>query len=157
MTPSALNDKPVTLRGGALIRLPFVLFGMLFGSLAMWIVLWGSWNTDHLGAAFWGQLMLCVVISLSFFGAATGCRVRITNGEVIDYVAWFPRRRIAQSDIDEARVRLGAWRFFELTTEQETFVLRGAGPEQFPSRLRPGSVEADFHNLDLLMGIPVQR
>lgn len=157
MTPTTQNDSTVTLRGGALIRLPFVLFGMLFGSLAMWIVLWGSWNTDHLGAAFWGQLLVCVAISLVFFGGASGCRVQIKNGQVIDYVAWLPRRRVPQSTIDEARVRLGAWRFFELTTDDETFVLRGAGPEQFPSRLRPGSVQADFDNLDLLMGMPVQR
>lgn len=157
MTSASTPTFSTALRGGALIRLPFVLFGMLTGSLAVWIGLWGLWNPDHLGAAFWIQLTLCVVISAVFFVAAAGCRVHVRDGVVTDYVAWFPRRRIVQSDIATARVRLGAWRFYEVTTTQGSFVLTGAGPQQFPSRLRPGSIEVDFHALDVLMGTPVER
>ncbi len=145
----------IRLRRPTLVAAPLQLVGVMAMTAVVAGALWGAWYSDEVGAAFLiGEAGLALA-GIAAFAAARGCFVEIDpdRGELRDVVAWRTRTRITQARIAEARVRPGAWRWFELAlTDGTTVVVAGVSPSQFPTRLLPGAAERDLADLDLLMG-----
>jgi hypothetical protein len=124
---------------------------------ALAAALWGAWNPDALDGTFFAVEIVSLTLGLGAFVAASGCFVDIDPDRrtVRDVIGWITVRRIDQDRIVTARVRAGAWRWFELELDDGTLlVVAGSSPAQFPSRLLPGAAERDLADLDLLMGVP---
>ena len=123
---------------------------------ALAAALWGAWNPDALDGTFFAVEIVSLALGLGAFVAAGGCFVDIDpeRRTFRDVIAWITVRRIDQDRIVAARVRAGAWRWFELELDDGTLlVVAGSSPAQFPSRLLPGAAERDLADLDLLTGV----
>lgn len=117
--------------------------------------LWWTWYRDSAGTGLAIAETGFLIIGIAAFVAARGCYVEIDQEkrELRDVVAWITRMRLAQTDITEARVRPGPWRWFELSlADGRTIVVAGASPVQFPARLLPGAAESDAADLEVIMG-----
>jgi hypothetical protein len=125
---------------------------VMAGTLAIATALWGAWNPEHLGVSFWSVEVVSSLVCVAGFVAVRGCFVEVDGDRVRDVVGWWTVRRVGRSDILAARVRAGAWRWFEIELADARYVLLGAGPAQFPARLMPSSRDDDLADLDLLMG-----
>ena len=101
-----------------------------------------------------GAVLLAVpLIGVTGFAAARGCFVEPGSDEVRDVVAWITLRRVPRDRVVAARVRDGAWRWFELELDDGTLLtLLGASPVQLPARLLPGAREQDLSDLAALGG-----
>ncbi len=145
----------VRLRRPTLVAAPLFVLGVMGSTAALATALWGAWNPSELDATFYVVEAMALFVGLGSFVAASGCFVDVDHSrdEVRDVVAWTSLLRIDRSTIVSARVRAGAWRWFELeTTDGRRPVLLGIAPAQFPARLFPGARERDLADLDLLMG-----
>jgi hypothetical protein len=143
------------LRRPTLVAAPLFLLGVMGCAVALATALWGAWNTDDLDTTFVTVEAVSLVVGLGAFVAARGCFVDVDTerGELRDVIGWVTVRRIAQDRIVAARVRAGAWRWFELELDDGTLVvMAGISPAQLPSRLMPGWAERDLGDLDLLAG-----
>lgn len=143
------------LRRPTLVAAPMFVVGIMGCTAALASILWAAWHPDDLDATFVVVEAVSVLVGLGAFAAARGCFVDVDPERrvVRDAVAWVTVRRIAQDRIVTARVRAGAWRWFELELDDGgVVVVAGACPAQFPSRLMPGARERDLADLDLLMG-----
>lgn len=143
------------MRRPTLVTAPMFVVAVMGFTVALSTALWGAWNPDDLGATFLTVEAIGLLVGLAAVVAARGCfvEVRPTTGELRDVVAWRTVRRVDQRTIEHARVRRGAWRWFELELDDGTLhLLVGASPAQFPARLLPGSAERDLADLDQLMG-----
>lgn len=143
------------LRRPTLVAAPMFVVGIMGCTAALASILWAAWHPDDLDATFVVAEAVSVLVGLGAFAAARGCFVDVDPERrvVRDAVAWVTVRRIAQDRIVTARVRAGAWRWFELELDDGgVVVVAGACPAQFPSRLMPGARERDLADLDLLMG-----
>lgn len=141
------------LRGTRLVAAPLALVGVLSTALAVAAALWGAWHPDELGASFAVVLAAFVALGTAGFVAARGCFVEPRGEELRDVVAWVTVRRVPRARVVEARVRAGAWRWFELELDDGTLVtLLGASPAQLPARLLPGWRESDLADLAVLRG-----
>lgn len=149
-------SKPTRLRRTTLVAAPLFLAGVMALTPALAGFLWGVWNKDRLDPVFAVAEVALGLVGLGAFAAARGCFVEIDGdqGELRDVVGWVTRARIHQASIQTARVRAGAWRWFELDMDDgTTIVVAGASPAQFPARLLPGSTERDLADLDLILGV----
>lgn len=150
--PNALSDA-VRLRRPTLATAPFLLLGVIGGSVAVAVGLWGVWHPDDRGIAFWSVVAAGGVLVLLGGIASAGCFVEVRPDRVRDVVGWITVTRVERRAIRTVRVRAGAWRWFELELDDGTLrTLVGASPMQFPARLLPGSRERDLGDLDLLLG-----
>lgn len=143
------------LRRPTLVAAPLFLLGVMGCAVALATALWGAWNPDDLDATFVTVEAISLVVGLGAFAAARGCFVDVDpeRGELRDVIGWVTVRRIAQDRIVAARVRAGAWRWFELELDDGTrLVVAGISPAQLPSRLMPGAAERDMGDLELLSG-----
>lgn len=147
--------RATRLRRPTLVAAPLFVVGLMGCTAALATALWGAWHPDDLDATFVGVEVAAIVVGLGAFVAARGCFVDLdpTRRELRDVIAWRTVRRVDQDRILTARVRAGAWRWFELELDDGTLlVVAGAAPAQFPARLMPGARERDLADLDLLMG-----
>lgn len=141
------------LRSATLVAAPIFVVGLIAGTLLLASVLWGAWNDEHLGVAFWSVVVVSGAVAVVAFVAGRGCFIEVDDTTVRDVVGWVTVRRLAQPDIVTVRVRAGAWRWFEAElSDSSRHVLLGSGPAQFPARLLPGAREDDLAALDLIMG-----
>lgn len=132
-----------------------VLVALAGAATAVAVALWAVWNPDDLGVGFWSVELAGALVAVAGLTLARGCFVEIdpSADELRDVVAWRTRRRTRRSAIVEARVRAGAWRWFELELAGgDRLTLAGIAPVQFPARLFAGARERDLADLDLLMG-----
>jgi|JI9StandDraft_1071089.scaffolds.fasta_scaffold92772_2 hypothetical protein len=147
--------RAARLRRPTLVAAPLFVIGVMGCTAALAALLWGAWHPDDLDTTFTVVEVVSLVVGLGAFVAARGCFVEVDPERRVlrDVVAWITVRRVEQDRIVTARVRAGAWRWFELELADGTaLVVAGASPAQFPSRLLPGSDERDLADLDLLMG-----
>lgn len=147
--------RATRLRRPTLVAAPLFVLGVMGCTAALATLLWAAWHPDDLGGAFAAVEAVSLVIGLGAFVAARGCFVELDRhpGELRDVVAWVTVRRLHQDRITAARVRAGAWRWFELELDDgSAVVLAGISPVQFPARLLPGARDRDLADLDLLMG-----
>ena len=147
--------RATRLRRPTLVAAPLFVLGVMGCTAALATLLWGAWHPDDLDTTFVVVEVVSLAVGLGAFVAARGCFVDIDHDtrSMRDVVAWITVRRIPQDRIVTARVRAGAWRWFELELDDDTaLVVAGASPAQFPSRLMPGYRERDLADLDLLMG-----
>lgn len=141
------------LRGTTLLAAPIFMVGIIGCSLALATGLWGAWNSAELGPVFWATLVVSASLGLGAFTAGQGCFIEVDDDEVRDVVAWWTVRRLDRRGIVTARVRAGAWRWFEVEmADSSRHLLVGAAPTQFPARLFDGSRARDVADLDLLLG-----
>jgi hypothetical protein len=146
------------LRGTTLVAAPLFLLGAMGGALAVATALWGAWHADDRGTPFILVLTGSLIVGAAGFAAARGCFVESSPTGVRDVVAWVTVRRFASENVIEARVRAGAWRWFEVELADGRLVtLLGASPAQFPARLLPGAQEQDLSDLAALRGEPLPR
>lgn len=132
-----------------------LLLGVMAATVVLWMGLYAAWGEGRLGAAFWVPVGIGSAIASVAAVASAGCFVAIDprRREVRDVVAWRTVRRIDQRAIVAARVRAGAWRWFDLELRDGSHLaLLGASPAQFPARLLPESAVRDLADLDLLAG-----
>ncbi len=149
----AQREPSQRLRGATLVAAPLFIVGVIASTLLLATVLWGAWNDQHLGVAFWSVIAVSGVVALVSFVAGRGCFIEVDDEWVRDVVGRITVRRLPRRDIVTVRVRAGAWRWFEAElVDGSHHVLLGAGPAQFPARLLPGSREEDLAALDLIMG-----
>ncbi len=147
--------RATRLRRPTLVAAPLFVIGVMGCTAALATLLWGAWHPDDLDATFVSVEVVSLIVGLGAFVAARGCFVDVDPQRhvVRDVVAWKTVRRIDQRRIATARVRAGAWRWFELELDDGArMVVAGAAPAQFPSRLMPGARERDLADLDMLMG-----
>jgi hypothetical protein len=147
--------RPIRVRRPTLVAAPLFVLGVMGCTAALATLLWAAWNPDDLDTTFTVVEVVSLSVGLGAFVAARGCFVDLdaASGSLRDVVAWVTVRRVDQDRIVTARVRAGAWRWFELELDDGSLVvLAGISPAQFPARLMPGSRERDLADLDLLMG-----
>ena len=147
--------RATRLRRPTLVAAPLFIIGVMGCTAALATLLWGAWHPDDLDATFVAVEIVSLVLGLGAFVAARGCFVEVDPRHHVlrDVVGWITVRRVDQRRIASARVRAGAWRWFELELDDgDRLVIAGAAPAQFPSRLMPGARERDLADLDLLMG-----
>jgi len=155
-SPLRHGPRRKRLRRPTLVAAPLFIIGVMGCTAALAAALWGAWNPDDLDGTFFAVEIVSLALGLGAFIAASGCFVDVDTEQrtVRDVVAWITVRRIDQDRIVTARVRAGAWRWFELELDDGTRqVVAGSSPAQFPSRLLPGARERDLGDLDLLMGV----
>jgi hypothetical protein len=147
--------RATRLRRTTLVAAPCFVLGVMGCTAALASVLWAVWHPDELGAGYTAVQVVSLLVGLGAFLAARGCFVDLDPeaDSLRDVVVWVTVRRIARPRIVSARVRAGAWRWFELELDDGTaVVLAGISPVQFPARLLPDARERDLADLDLLMG-----
>lgn len=141
------------LRGSSLVRAPFTLVGIIGAALTVASAIWIAARDGPASTAAWATLAVTALVGAAGFIAAHGCRVVIGGGEVRDQVAWTTRHRVRQSEIAEIRVRLGAWRAFEMEmVDGSCRVVLGAGPVQFPANRAPDAEQRDMGAIDAMLG-----
>lgn len=132
-----------------------LVIGVMAATVVLWMGIYAAWGGGQYGAAFWAPIVVSTVIATTAAIASAGCFVSVdkSTGEVRDVIAWRTVRRIDQRSIVAARVRAGAWRWFDIEFGDGSHVaLLGASPTQFPARLLPDGRVRDLADLDLLMG-----
>ena len=92
---------------------------------ALAAALWGAWNPDALDGTFFAVEIVSLALGLGAFVAAGGCFVDVDPDRrtVRDVIGWITVRRIDQDRIVAARVRAGAWRWFELELDDGTLLV----------------------------------
>ncbi|MHB1137792.1 MAG: hypothetical protein ACYC2O_02475 [Microthrixaceae bacterium] len=141
------------LRGATLVAGLLFALGLLSTSFAVALGLWAAWNPRSLGASFWVPFALAAVVGLSAFTASRGCFVDVDDDELRDVVGWIPVQRIDRRHVTDVRVRLGAWRWFEVQLDDGSVrFLLGTAPAQFPMRLLPDADARDLGDLAVLGG-----
>ena len=139
------------LRGATLVAGLLFAVGVLGTSFAVALVLWAVWNPASLGASFWVPFGCAAVLGLGGFAASRGCFVDVTDDELRDVIGWIPVQRIDRRHVRDVKVRLGAWRWFELQLDDGSIrMLLGTSPSQFPMRLLPGADARDLGDLAVL-------
>ena len=145
------QDPRNRLRGPRLVAAPLVLVGVVGTAIAVATVLWSVWHADRLGGAFAAVLAGSLLAGFAGFVGARGCFVEPGPEEIRDVVGWVTLQRIPRARVVQARVRAGAWRWFELELDDgRLLTLLGASPAQLPTRLLPSSVEQDLADLAAL-------
>jgi hypothetical protein len=135
------------------VAAPLVLLGLVAAAVAVATGLWGAWHPDDRGAAFIATLLGSALVSSAAFVAARGCFVEAGADELRDVVGWVTVRRYPRATVVGARVRSGAWRWFEIELDDATLVtLLGASPAQGPSRSLPEAMQQDITHLRMLRG-----
>ncbi len=141
------------LRGPRLVAAPLTVVGLVGAAFAVATTLWATWHTGELGVASYAVIAVSLAVGVTGFAAARGCFVEPGSDEVRDVVAWITLRRVPRDRVVAARVRDGAWRWFELELDDGTLLtLLGASPVQLPARLLPGAREQDLSDLAALGG-----
>lgn len=147
--------RATRLRRTTLVAAPCFVLGVMACTVALASLLWAVWHPDDLGPAYVAVQVGSLLVGLGAFVAARGCFLDVDEDadSLRDVVAWVTVRRIPRRSVVSARVRAGAWRWFELELDDgSAVVLAGISPVQFPARLLPDARERDLADLDLLMG-----
>lgn len=141
------------LRRTTLVSAPLFLVALMASAAVVALSSWAVWNPDELGPLAYGVLGASAAVAIAGFVAAAGCFVELRGSELRDVVGWVTVRRVERPRIQHARVRAGAWRWFELELDDGSKVLlAGACPAQLPARLSGDWRTRDLADLDLLLG-----
>lgn len=144
-----------TLRGATIVAAPMALVGVMGLVAAVVTALWTASGAEDVGAASWATFSIAAAIGAAGFGAARGCRVVVTDGEVRDMVAWRTVHRVRCERLEAVRVRRGPWRVFEMELDDGARrVVLGAGPAQFPTTLLADAAARDLAAIDTMLGLP---
>lgn len=152
-TPHRGADATVRLRRPTIAAAPPAVLGLMGAAAALALVLWATWPDQVVTTTWWLVFAVSALVAVGGFVATAGCFVQLRGDDVADVVCWRTRCRFDRRDVTEVRVARGVWRIFVVELGDGTVLsLLGACPEQFPSRLVPGSRDRDLADIDLLVG-----
>ena len=152
-TPPRGADTTVRLRRPTVAAAPTAVLGLMGTAAALALLLWAVWPGHAVTGTWWVAIVVALVVGVAGFTATAGCFVRLRGDDVADVVCWRTRCRFDRRDVIEVRVARGVWRIFVVElVDGRAVSLLGACPEQFPSRLVPGSRDRDLADIDLLVG-----